>query len=94
VPSSHVAFKGDVAMLSAARQEVRSRVEVKNFIIPFYYYFHMCHLRISFLNLQSSRSITDPEQLTQLRAEGVEAAAFLRTSIMQASTNDSGSYGK
>lgn len=43
---------------------------------------------------QSSRSVVDSVQLSQLREEGKEAASFLRTSLVQATATDRGTYGE
>lgn len=43
---------------------------------------------------QGSRQVTDAAQLEQLINEGKEAAAFLRTAIVQATANDKGHIGK
>ncbi|KAL4546370.1 hypothetical protein Ndes2526B_g01595 [Nannochloris sp. 'desiccata'] len=40
--------------------------------------------------LEGSRQVTDAAQLEQLINEGKEAAAFLRTAIVQATANDKG----
>lgn len=63
--SIQLAFKGDLEMVVAAREEVRHRLE-------------------------NSRNIEDKTEITKLQDEGREAAAFLRTSIMQLGSNQDG----
>lgn len=65
--SAATAFKGDAAMLAAARQEIRGQFE-------------------------ASRQVADPQQQQQMLAEGLEAAEFIRTQIVQAAVNDRGNY--
>lgn len=43
--------------------------------------------------VQGARSVADPAQQQQMLAEGSEAADFLRTSIVQAATNERGAFG-
>lgn len=98
------AFKGDVMMLTAARQEIRSKLEV-NLDIKHQYpaiksnlaYFFFSNTELFFAlfsSSQSARQVTDPAQLEQMLTEGREAAEFLKTSIVQAVTNDRGHVGK
>lgn len=44
-------------------------------------------------HMQSSRSVTNPEELQELRTQGLEAAAFLKSAILQAEANESGNFG-
>jgi hypothetical protein len=43
--------------------------------------------------MQGSRSVSDAQQQQQLLAEGREAAEFIRSSIVQAATNERGVLG-
>ena len=49
---------------------------------------HATHSR-----LQESRAVIDPAQQRELLEEGSQAADFIRTSVVQAATNERGTYG-
>lgn len=45
------------------------------------------------LALQESRGVSDAGELQRLTAEGVEAADFISSFVVQARLNDRGNYG-
>lgn len=43
--------------------------------------------------MQTSRGVSDAQQVQEMLAEGNEAAEFIRSSIVQATMNERGAYG-
>jgi len=93
-------------MLTAAKQEIRSKLEVicgiklkiifeLLFVCEMLQPSAMLQSHSTFFSLhQSARQVTDAAQLEQLINEGKEAAAFLKTAIVQATASDKGHIGK
>lgn len=94
-------------MLAAAKEEIRSKLEVistcasqirtRTYLagsVETITNLSFSSILLFNLYFQNARQVTDATQLEQMMAEGKEAAAFLRSAIVQATANDRGHIGK